>query len=161
MNELEPKKITLNFTRFLDYVLRDREKVVIHHEEAVQVTLIDKDESLVHVQWDEKGKPLATPILWRIADWRTEETRQKQLKRISELSRSGVSKIHSNIQKVIELLHKQTKLPKESLTEVAKVIILNKNADTEYLKKIGIDFADLTEEEKLALRLPQKDYHIL
>ena len=131
------KLITFRFNRFIALTIGNNDYIELPFEEAMLISEIDKEESLVHVEQVTKENGLSKPQVWNVTNWRKSLIRREKARKLAEENRIEFENYKENINRIIERLDEELLyLPLSTLEQMA-VDILRKNPDTD--KILGVE----------------------
>jgi hypothetical protein len=135
------------FSTLIDLLLRSDECINIPLELGLQIRQIDRQEVLVHVQFESvemeqwmqvfRKVDLMQPRLWRKAAWVNSLDKFKKDKAESDLRRKESFAMQENIRIVSIALSKKFRVPPELMVEISVKMLKEKR--WEALQQLGID----------------------
>lgn len=138
----EPTKITLPFYKFVDrYLLQGLDKVQVALEDAELFALLDKDQCLIHVQFNElsTGAKLKNPLVWNIKDWKSSYQKWCMDKERSDRERRESCRMYENIELINKSMMKQFGIDDpEIFRKIATKLAKTKSNDVPGLKQLDI-----------------------
>jgi len=142
------KMFTLPLQRFVYYYLSTIDKRQLEYEDALVIAAIDKDEVFCHVQFIDldTNKKLDKPLLWNIADWKSDYQVFKSKKKQSAIQRIKWDIAKQNLELVANRFLEINffAISKEAAIKMAETVI--KKNDPQTFVNLGIKLAVFTDD---------------
>lgn len=133
------RKITLNFTDFLDILLTYKGVVPVKEELGQLIAAIDNTEELTHVEFPSKENNLDVTHVYRIREWRDDLLRWEQTKKRDEAQRKIWNLRRENIERLSKAIVKMTSLDEDMAINLASRIVDKNNQSAANKFEIVLD----------------------
>lgn len=139
------KLLTLPLRRFMAYYVSTLDKRQIELQDAIAICKLDPEESFCHVQLNDldTGASLDKPLLWNIADWRSDYEIYKHKRKQSSIQRIKWDIAKQNLDRISARLQEITFVDKEAADKMAEVIL--KKSNPVAIQNLGIKLASFNE----------------